>query len=375
MIRFAIVLLAAAAATAAVADRIDLIKLRAGTSAEWSAANPVLDNGEPGFDKTIGSLKIGDGATAWSSLSWPFLRDSDITSGTLTPATGNIDLSGGTDGQALLYDGSGNVAPGDVATVMSTSTQTITTSDFNVSVNTEYLLDIDGMTAERSLIIPAGNADGDIITWKLTTDAPATQGHELTIKGATGVTISWFGEDATAAVDNRFRFLLAGESGKLTWDANAGKWRYCKCTDGRIPLAARIHASGCTNQPVSDGVWTIAGGSLLCNMFFERGNVGDTANGRLLFRRSGLYLFSASFQSGGSITGVGRVVADTADGKVFILSPKYYVENDQAGGYMSALAEVDVTTDDYVRMQMRLAGDSDQAASAVSTFIEYAEQL
>jgi len=108
------VLLLLAAATVAVAGRLDLIQLRSGTSAEWASADPVLANGEPGFDETTGGIKVGDGATAWSALGWPFLRDADITSGTLTPATGNVDLSGGTDGQALLFDGSGNIAPGDV---------------------------------------------------------------------------------------------------------------------------------------------------------------------------------------------------------------------------------------------------------------------
>lgn len=47
------------------------ILLRRGTSSEWSSANPILDNGELGFDKTIGSIKIGDGSTYWNDL--PFL--------------------------------------------------------------------------------------------------------------------------------------------------------------------------------------------------------------------------------------------------------------------------------------------------------------
>lgn len=93
MKRALIVLSLLAAATVAVADRIDLIKLRAGTSAEWSAADPVLANGEPGFDKTTGGIKIGDGATAWSSLPWPFVLDSDLAGGAITPAAGALDLT------------------------------------------------------------------------------------------------------------------------------------------------------------------------------------------------------------------------------------------------------------------------------------------
>lgn len=44
------------------------IRLRRGSSAEWSAANPVLALGEPGYAYDTGVLKIGDGGTAWSSL-------------------------------------------------------------------------------------------------------------------------------------------------------------------------------------------------------------------------------------------------------------------------------------------------------------------
>lgn len=48
--------------------RDDLIQLRRGTAASWETENPILANGEPGWDVTNGVLKIGDGATAWNSL-------------------------------------------------------------------------------------------------------------------------------------------------------------------------------------------------------------------------------------------------------------------------------------------------------------------
>jgi hypothetical protein len=45
------------------------IKFRRGTAAEFSSANPVLASGEPGFAVDTNTLKIGDGSTAWNSLS------------------------------------------------------------------------------------------------------------------------------------------------------------------------------------------------------------------------------------------------------------------------------------------------------------------
>lgn len=41
---------------------------RRGTTAEWTAANPVLSDGELGYNRTTGEIRIGDGVTAWNSL-------------------------------------------------------------------------------------------------------------------------------------------------------------------------------------------------------------------------------------------------------------------------------------------------------------------
>ena len=48
--------------------RIRLIRIRRGTTAEWDTDDPVLEDGEPGYDQTIGLLKVGDGTTPWSLL-------------------------------------------------------------------------------------------------------------------------------------------------------------------------------------------------------------------------------------------------------------------------------------------------------------------
>lgn len=37
------------------------IQVRRGSAVAWSAANPVLAAGEPGFDETAKRMKVGDG--------------------------------------------------------------------------------------------------------------------------------------------------------------------------------------------------------------------------------------------------------------------------------------------------------------------------
>lgn len=46
------------------------IRFRRGTSSQWSAVNPVLSPGEPGYVTDLNTLKVGDGLTAWNDLPW-----------------------------------------------------------------------------------------------------------------------------------------------------------------------------------------------------------------------------------------------------------------------------------------------------------------
>jgi hypothetical protein len=60
------------------------IRLRQGLAAAWTAANPVLAQGEPGLATDTRSLRIGDGVSTWSAL----------PSYVLDVGTANLVLSG-----------------------------------------------------------------------------------------------------------------------------------------------------------------------------------------------------------------------------------------------------------------------------------------
>jgi hypothetical protein len=47
---------------------VTTIKLRTGTTSQWTKANPVLLLGEPGYDSDTHILKVGNGSTPWMSL-------------------------------------------------------------------------------------------------------------------------------------------------------------------------------------------------------------------------------------------------------------------------------------------------------------------
>lgn len=46
------------------------IQYRRGTAAQWTATNPLLAAGEPGYETDTGKFKVGDGSTNWNSLEY-----------------------------------------------------------------------------------------------------------------------------------------------------------------------------------------------------------------------------------------------------------------------------------------------------------------
>lgn len=55
-----------------------IIQIRRDTAANWTSVNPVLAQGEIGFETNTNKMKYGDGSTAWTSLTY-FSGGSGIT--------------------------------------------------------------------------------------------------------------------------------------------------------------------------------------------------------------------------------------------------------------------------------------------------------
>lgn len=46
------------------------IQFKRADSVRWSQQNPILKNGEPGFEEDTGRFKIGNGITEWNQLGY-----------------------------------------------------------------------------------------------------------------------------------------------------------------------------------------------------------------------------------------------------------------------------------------------------------------
>jgi hypothetical protein len=101
------------------------IQIRRGTASQWTSSNPTLASGEQGFETDTNKMKIGNGSTAWNSLSYIITG----ALGTVTSITAGTGLSGGT------ITSTGTIAiDSTVATL--TGSQTLTNKTIDAASNT-----------------------------------------------------------------------------------------------------------------------------------------------------------------------------------------------------------------------------------------------
>jgi len=84
------------------------ILFRRDTSTNWTSNNPVLAQGEPGWETDTGLLKIGDGSTAWISLDYYLGPTGPIGP---TGSQGSVGLTGATGSTGPLPTGYASTGP------------------------------------------------------------------------------------------------------------------------------------------------------------------------------------------------------------------------------------------------------------------------
>jgi Major tropism determinant N-terminal domain/Collagen triple helix repeat (20 copies) len=77
------------------------IKFRRGTADHWQEENPVLADGEPGFERDTGRIKIGNGISNWNDLAYIADTGGEVAYGPQGPAgpTGETGATGSTGSQ------------------------------------------------------------------------------------------------------------------------------------------------------------------------------------------------------------------------------------------------------------------------------------
>lgn len=113
------------------------IQFRRGTALEWSQSNPILSQGEAGYEHDTGRFKVGNGLTPWNSLAY---------SSGVTGPTGPIGVTGPTGAASTVTGPTGPTGPSAIvnvgtvttlspnsgATVVNSGTPSVAVFDFGI---------------------------------------------------------------------------------------------------------------------------------------------------------------------------------------------------------------------------------------------------
>lgn len=146
------------------------IQLRRGAAATWTSVNPVLALGEVGFETDTRKLKVGDGSTQWTGLSYT------IDTSTLATLAGAETVSNKTLTAVTVSSGtvSGTRVNPRISTTASSATPSInvdTTDQFNITALAVAITSMtSGLTGtpvdgQKLLIRIKDNGTARAITW------------------------------------------------------------------------------------------------------------------------------------------------------------------------------------------------------------------
>ena len=118
------------------------IQIRRDTSSNWTSNNPILLQGEFGYELNTGYAKIGDGQTAWTSLDYfggtgpsgPAVAISGPTGYTFTTEVTGIGFTGGGISSVSATGDLVTVTIGGGTAAQKTANYTLALSDSNGSV-------------------------------------------------------------------------------------------------------------------------------------------------------------------------------------------------------------------------------------------------
>lgn len=300
-----------------------LVQVRRGTSSEWVTANPTLSAGEWGLETNTGKYKLGDGLTAWTSLSYAavipsaFIGNSGV--GVTQGSNGNnltISVTGINSTQVNDFNSAVDarvtaaaVSSEQVLDIVSTGVYGGTgiyinydddgTGQINFNVSgvsftghTHLLTDITDVTSSATElnyldgttlgVVVSGkavavDANRDISGFRdISLDRNLIVGGNLTVQGSTTTVNSTtvnIGDNIVqvnvsgAATQGGFQVLNNADSSlyKLVWDISDNRWEFEGGTSN-VYSSGNISAKTFTSTEPSNAPFTVTSTALVTNL-------------------------------------------------------------------------------------------------------------
>ena len=246
------------------------IQFRRDTAANWTSANPTLLAGEIGYETDTGKLKIGNGTSAWTALSYgPTITS--ITTGTIsgaaittstlnstpiggtTPSTGaftTVTLSAGTNTVQPIKLTSGT----NLTTAVAGSVEYDGVIPYFTSTSTQR-----GVLLNEQFIYQQSN-------YTLVSQTAAQQLFNGSTGGQVGLTAGAyafecnFNLSSLSATSGSFGFALGGTATFTQyWTANATKSAFATATSGTLTFNTSANTSITSASTTTTGFAVIQG--------------------------------------------------------------------------------------------------------------------
>ena len=337
------------------------IKLRRDTAANWLEQNPILAQGETGFETDTRAMKLGDGATRWADLKYAVTGDLKVTDDTIHGDT-SVSLSSGLGNREnWILSISGNNGTFDDPT--DTYNDGVAYDSLGNAYSVGWYSGTSGCYLQK--ISPSGE-----VLFSNFYDQYDSYGYGLTVDKNDDVIIILGENDGADGSDDIVLVKVAGTDGSIVWQKNINSYGdaddYATCVDS--DLNGDIFIVGGTSQSGNDcyiGKFSGATGAAIWQKKYDIDGLDDSGTGVTVDKDGNLAVVGTAGWYGEFIS---VFKFNGVDGSIIWESRAGHALWENGNTYTGAIRSTDISADTNGDFYFGMIDDSDYSASMVVKF-------